>query len=111
MGTNYYMITEPCPHCHRGGGKVHIGKDSVGWSFVFAEQPDLNIHSVGDWFGQLIATDATILNEYNEEIPVEDFVEIVKQSQNDKSHAEVYSEEQNCYLDKYGYSFIKGDFS
>ena len=75
MGTNYYMMTEPCPHCCRGGGKVHIGKDSAGWSFVFSEQPDLNIHSVGDWFGQLIATDATIVNECNEEIPVDDFVD------------------------------------
>ena len=35
MGMNFYAVLDPCPHCHRGDIKLHIGKLSTGWPFIF----------------------------------------------------------------------------
>lgn len=34
MGTNYYWRDNPCDHCGRYN-EVHVGKQSMGWSFGF----------------------------------------------------------------------------
>lgn len=35
MGTNYYLHTDVCKHCKRSADRVHIGKSSSGWPFLF----------------------------------------------------------------------------
>lgn len=45
MGTNYYLVSPPkreCPYCERPykQTRLHIGKASAGWYFVFHAVPD-----------------------------------------------------------------------
>jgi hypothetical protein len=35
MGTNYYLRTDVCTHCNRERERIHIGKSSAGWPFLF----------------------------------------------------------------------------
>jgi hypothetical protein len=53
MGTNDYLKSEPCPHCKRDNGDLHIGKSSAGWAF------GLRIYPVGDC-GQVLTFDASL---------------------------------------------------
>lgn len=43
MGTNYYVNTPSCPnaceHCVESE-RIHLGKSSVGWRFLFYAEPD-----------------------------------------------------------------------
>ena len=107
MGTNYYVvkkkptISEP----------LHIGKSSAGWKFLFQEVNkynsfdwDLEIHTFEQWKKFLENNnEIVILNEYDEEVSVKDFLELVEKKQQEK-HDE-YSKNVN------GYRFTDRDFS
>ncbi len=107
MGTNYYAvkkkptISEP----------LHIGKSSVGWKFLFHEinkynsfDCDLEIHTFEQWKNFLENNDEiVILNEYDEEISVKEFLNLVKEKQKEKRDG--YSKNVN------GYRFTDIDFS
>lgn len=45
MGTNYYLVKAPCPHCGRSGEPLHIGKQSSDWPFCFEAHADPPIRS------------------------------------------------------------------
>ena len=76
MGTNYYAIIDSCPHCKRGE-KLHIGKSSGGWEFLFrAYQPPhvpvLMLYK--DWIELLERPTTVITNEYDEVVPFEKII-------------------------------------
>lgn len=110
MGTNYYAvkkkptITEP----------LHIGKSSCGWKFLFHEvnkynsfDYNLEIHTFEQWKEFLENNDEiVILDEYDEEISVKDFLELVESKQNENNIDDFsYSKNVN------GYRFVAGEFS
>ena len=110
MGTNYYAvkkkptITPP----------LHIGKSSAGWKFLFHEinkyngfDCDLEIHTFEQWKDFLENNDdILILNEYDEEISVKEFLELVKEKQKENNEREFeYCKNVN------GYRFTNGEFS
>ena len=90
---------------------LHIGKSSAGWKFLFQEVNkhnsfdwDLEIHTFEQWKEFLENNnEIIILNEYDEEVSVKDFLDLVEEKQKEK-HDE-YSKNVN------GYRFTDRDFS
>ena len=81
MGTNYYAVKKK-PTI---GEPLHIGKSSTGWKFLFQEiykynsfDWNLEIHTFDQWKDFLENNnEIVILNEYDEEISVKDFLVFV----------------------------------
>ena len=88
MGTNYFIRKDICPTCNRSKEKVHIGKKSSGWRFLFRtsiehftpekmlEYVELNKHS--------------IYAEYNRKISYDEFMKIIKPKESDTRHSSPY---------------------
>lgn len=116
MGTNYYAVKN-CPSL---AGPIHIGKSSAGWLFSFQSQNDKwrdppvvwnTYKQVIDWLHKntVEKTDYVILNEYDEIIPFDDFVELVQSKQNDllcKGNPDNFSYSRNVD----GYRFSDEEF-
>lgn len=116
MGTNYYAVknrpsvSEP----------IHIGKSSAGWLFNFQAHNETWADPPVVWntYAQVKAwlykhtveeKDYVILNEYDEEIPYDTFVQMVDEKQADehnKSNPDNFSYARNVD----GYRFSDGDF-
>lgn len=118
MGTNYYAVrnrpTVEQPH--------HIGKSSSGWLFNFQVQEESWSNppvmwrtwpQVKDWLKKYTvdSTEYVIIDEYDEIISYDDFVEMVEAKQNDKFCRD--NPDNFRYGDTWnvdGYRFTKGDF-
>ena len=82
MGTNYYAVKKK-PTI---GKPLHIGKSSAGLKFLFQEiykynsfDWNLEIHTFDQWKDFLENNnEIVILNEYDEEISVKDFLDLVE---------------------------------
>lgn len=110
MGTNYYVVRRK-PSVRE---PLHIGKSSAGWRFLFHEvnkyndfDDNLEIHTFEQWKDFLENNnDILILNEYDEEISVKVFLELVKEKQKENNkHNFEYCKNVN------GYRFSDRDFS
>lgn len=77
MGTNFYATTEPpCPHCGAGGERLHIGKSSIGWEFLFAPYPELGLTSFAAWKAFLASRE--IRDEYGDPVMLADLEALVE---------------------------------
>jgi hypothetical protein len=117
MGTNYYVVrTRPTIQ-----EPVHIGKSSAGWIFHFKTQNEKwydppivwnTFNQVKDWLKKYTvdSKEYVIINEYDEIISMDDFVEMVERKQNDP-HARA-NPDNFAYDVKNidGYRFSDGDF-
>lgn len=120
MGTNYYLVTNNCECCKRRD-LVHIGKRSLGWQFSFhgpvQQFPDLR--SWENW--KAFLANQLIVDEYDTEIPFEQFVLIVECSKFGRNHFDACTEsfsdwEERAgkgidWKDDKGWSFSSGEFS
>ena len=110
MGTNYYAVKKKPTIA----SPLHIGKSSMGWKFGFHEvnkytceyDYDLEIHTFEQWKEYLENNkEIVILDEYDREISVKDFFELVEEKQkNENPDNFTYSKNVN------GYRFNSGDF-
>lgn len=116
MGTNYYHRADICSCCQRFTQR-HIGKSSCGWSFSFhaIDEDNLKIFSWQQWKNALRT--GKIFNEYNDEITLEAFIDIVENRGPDLLNHTTYCADnhledaiRNCSLDAEGQSFNKGEF-
>ena len=117
MGTNYYAVrnrpsvSEP----------IHIGKSSAGWMFLFKTQelqfndPPAVWHSyreVTEWLDEYVGKRKlyVIMDEYDEEIKLEEFYEMIENKQ--KITSGDYSRRKNfTYCDNVdGYRFSREEF-
>lgn len=116
MGTNFYAIKRK-PSLYNT--PLHIGKSSSGWMFLFHGYQDyhfnnkfyydeaININSIEDWVKYLNNDDIVILNEYDEEYPLEEFLFLVNAKQErEKDNPDNFS---NC-ANVGGYRFSYRDF-
>ena len=110
MGTNYYWITNYCPHCNRGDS-IHIGKHSGGWQFSFRAYPEgiwyknLNpltapVMSWSDWKKVVVRAPEDrndplykvkwghIENEYGEVVPPDEFETMVERTAGQTNHTD-----------------------
>ena len=88
MGTNYYIRKGICPTCNRSKEKVHIGKKSSGWRFLFktsAEHP-----TVDAMFGYIGKNKNSIYTEYGRHISYDMFTETIKPRDSDTRHSLSY---------------------
>jgi len=70
VGTNYYVNTPSCPnaceHCAESE-RIHLGKSSVGWRFLFYAEPDWpRDEAFAHWVRRALS--GPIVDEYGEEI-------------------------------------------
>lgn len=115
MGTNYYAIKRK-PSLYNT--PLHIGKSSSGWMFLFCGYQDyelnsynyderININSYKDWVKYLSNDDIVILNEYDEEYTLEEFLFLVNAKQErEKNNPDNFN---NC-ANVGGYRFSYRDF-
>lgn len=114
MGTNYYIKSNHCEKCDRFN-RLHIGKSSSGWKFLFKSHvknentPELM--SLNQWIEFLTDPDNEILDEYNENVNFKDFLKIIvgNSDWNTRSHTE--SADDRIYLDPEGFEFSENEFS
>ena len=110
MGTNYYVVRRK-PSIRE---PLHIGKSSAGWKFLFHEinkyngfDHNLEIHTFEQWKYFLENNkDILILNEYDEEVNVKEFLELVKEKQKEENKRNF----EHC-KNINGYRFSDSDFS
>jgi hypothetical protein len=135
MGTNYYVKDKnliECSHkdqydeefcwdCYNTGYKMlHIGKSSYGWTFTWHCIVEENLCSSLEWYEYL--KDSEIWNEYGERVELSTLLELIKSKETSEKNHTIYcrnSDEistrrhgiEDCYLDPWGHSFSKGEFS
>lgn len=84
MGTNYYAIKRR-PSLHNG--LLHIGKASAGWKFCFRGymSDDLCIKSLDDWKKYIKDNDMVILDEYDRQLTMSEFLKVVETMQKNEN--------------------------
>lgn len=135
MGTNYYAHFNACKTCGHCKKVSHIGKKSYGWKFMFlGYKPEL---ICADQWHEILSMDGVVIkDEFDEEIRLQDFWEMVDTAQKDEKCRIMYNinnkfpstESERNYIqmlkscgftsDRYGsfwidtkgYNFIEGDF-
>ena len=85
MGTNYYAV-KIAPTTFESEWRIHIGKSSSGWLFCFHDCEYFHTYpQVKMWLHEnvVIRKEYVLMNEYDEIVDVEDFIELVQSKQND----------------------------
>lgn len=106
MGTNYYA--------EDGEEKVHIGKLSVGWEFMFHASEN-GPQSWQDW--KVYLHEKKIVDEYEKKVSFRDFIRLVESTKypGARNHTRYcrqhYKDDHSGRLDPEGWSFTFGCFS
>ena len=126
MGTNYYLHTDVCAHCNRERERIHVGKSSSGWPFLFRGYskwpPDGVPHPITSALGwrqyieQAIAKGAVLLDEYGQRQEAAEFWEFVEGKQGDTRGPNATPNYQHGvraseWTDSEGYRFCDNEFS
>lgn len=103
MSTNYYceFITSR--------RKLHVGKRSNGYVFVFQAYPDMGIFDYNDWVDLSAKYAVKYYDEYDKEITWPNLVDIIKDSYKNKENKSQFVEAAD-YKDAMGYEFCLWDF-
>lgn len=80
MGTNYYLNYDYCPCCGNARQRVHIGKTSKGWKFLF-DAKSTNCENIEQIKEKLRF--GNIKNEYGDSIGYQEFFDIVENMQSE----------------------------
>lgn len=85
MGTNFYAVKNT-PTTFESEWRIHIGKSSAGWLFLFKDCDYFHTYpQVVKWLDDNVrGGNYVLMNEYDEVVPVDDFIELVQSKQNDK---------------------------
>jgi len=138
MGTNYYVyvkLIDYCEHCKRGIDRLHVGKQSMGWKFLFKGDKEpmeflldngrvsVKLDSMKAWIEFIKENHLQIEDEYGQAVTLEDFVFMVNGSSKGLSSCEYQGpkmtgclETWNIVKDKHyndneGHDFCMDDFS
>lgn len=111
MGTNYYLVKNR-PSID---SRLHIGKSSIGWRFLFHKPPigetDKPLNTFEQWRDYLKETTVdkkthVIMNEYDEAVSYDWLMELIENKQKeDRPDMFEYCENVN------GYRFSDSEFS
>ena len=104
MGTNYYYTGPILDTSHCEDGKLHIGKQSAGWAFIFHSQEveGRPLRIVVNFKLLLGSHGALIEDEYGVACSYSEFWEMVERTKDRRQQFDYVSE---------GYCFILEDFS
>lgn len=114
MGTNYKALIDPCGECGRPRDRLHIGKSSMGWAFLFRayRKPydDYAISSVKQWKEFLSQENVTIEDEYSRPLTQKEFWALVKYK-NENEHPDTKAMESVDDFRDEGCRFTWSEFS
>lgn len=125
MGTNYYLRTDVCERCNRCREKIHIGKSSAGWPFLFRgyrawplEGVPHPITSAQHW-RELIEiftmSGSRITDEHGRDMPPEAFWAFVREKQTETkgplNSAYRHGGRASEWFDDEGFRFCDSEFS
>lgn len=84
MGTNFYAVKNT-PTTFECEWRIHIGKSSAGWLFLFQDCEHFHTYpQVVKWLDDNVrGGNYVLMNEYDEVVPVDDFIELVQEKQRD----------------------------
>jgi len=113
MATNFYLETKFCDHCGRSD-RLRIGCRSSGWKFLFRVEKDAGCY--GQWvfkseperpvienlFEFMYLHGAMITDDYNKRYTAAEFVKLVDDLQDAKSH----EGERGVIIDEKGYEYF-----
>lgn len=121
MGTNYYLLTDPCNHCGRGDMKIHLGKASGGWHFSFRGYRECDtlgfpnkvekVQSIEEW--KLLVRSGQPEDEYGERLTSEEMIDFALTwgAKRDKFHAEYvmgrYPGSSDRMIDGHSFTFVE----
>lgn len=90
MGMNYYARNK------NTGERIHIGKSSYGWDFLFEACPRENLFSFGSWivFLEEFSKDFEIIDEENRTVSNKDFIHVVSPASRTKKYREYMNDEK-----------------
>ena len=126
MGTNYYLRTDVCQHCNRERERIHVGKSSFGWPFLFrgyrAWPPDGVPHpitSAQEWrqfIEQAVEQGARLTDEYGDPQDIDEFWRVVEVKRTDTRGPDQvtsyrHGERESEWFDSEGYRFCDNEFS
>ena len=103
MGTNYYGIKKSKKFTWNVK-KIHIGKSSAGWKFLFYHYDELPMDF--EKIKKIIREKYDIYDEYDRFISLDDFIEMVEEKQKNKDNKDHYGLDNNFKLDSKGYNFV-----
>ena len=110
MGLNFYLESyPPCPTCGHVAERLHLGKSSAGWAFLFRAYSEFDLMCWDDWFNKIMAGSYLIKDEEDRVILLKDFAYMIKKKKKGKRMSDIESGYQE-YLDKDGYRFDKEEF-
>ena len=110
MGLNYRVESyPPCPSCGHIAETKHLGKQSVGWAFLFHGYPDEDLISWAKWFIKIMSGQYLIKDEEDRVILLKDFCEMIHEKKHLLTH--FGSLDPRDHFDSDGYCFYDGDFS
>ena len=106
---NYYLQNSACSTCGYISQRLHIGKSSCGWPFLFQAHKDTNpsITSYADIEFYVLKLNYIITNEDHDMLSLCDFKKIVDSNQISK----VLDHPMDYYTDKHTYLWTFEDFS
>ena len=125
MGTNYYLHTDVCPHCNRERERIHVGKSSAGWPFLFrgyrSWPPDGVPHPITsalEWrqfIEQSVAQGAGLFDEYGERQDVAEFWGFVQGKLGETRGPDAtpgywHGARESEWTDSEGYRFVDHEF-
>lgn len=125
MGTNYYLHRNVCVTCGRGEDRLHIGKRSAGWQFLFHglrpgyHEPPLTTRLEWEEFLRAeVAGNGEIRDECHEPCGLGEFLAIVQATHDEPGNHATYCQQQHpehaardCWLDLEGWPFCASEFS
>lgn len=113
MSTNFYLIRNRCGHCGRGD-RLHIGKRSGGWQFLFHAIPGMM--SARDWRYATAQEGVVIEDEYGELVAVDEFWRDVEATRRERLNHHDYCLERglsasDSFKDHDGWPLSTSEFS
>lgn len=92
MGTNYYIETGQQTKCHKCGStipeRLHIGKASAGWQFLFAPYPERGLTTGRAWKEMISHSPHSVVDEYGNLVNKLDFWHMVEARSQDNTSAD-----------------------
>ena len=105
MGTNFYAR-------RRGNHiKIHVGKLSAGWEFVFQKHSDPPLDTFARWRKFLKSNDVTVQDDGGDIYQYSNFFRsVVLPTRGRTNHVDAVRD-PNAYKDPDGWAFIDAEFS
>lgn len=111
METNYYAVKNIPTTCEEEW-RIHIGKSSFGWLFLFHDCEHFRTYpQVIKWLDDNVRSgNYVLMNEYDEVVPINDFIDLVQNKQNNANCRNNPDNFSYGVRNINGYRFTEGEF-